>query len=131
MGVSKISLQVISCPTLADHPLCGLLPPLGGRGLSGSAKAVSAHIPMNMKNPVFLINLFFPRKKGCRAGGQYPQKNKLQRESSGNDNRERGRSMAGDSLRSVKLWHVRVTRAKRCNYCSKLKFPKPLYSTDN
>jgi len=69
----KISSNLVFLPVVELSTFKGLLPPLGGRGPSGSPIGVSA-LPLSyeMKNPVFLINLFFPRKKGWRAAGRYP-----------------------------------------------------------
>lgn len=70
----KISPNLFFLPVADLSAFKGLLPLTKGvGGPSGSPIGVSA-LPLSyeMKNPVFLINLFFPRKKGWRAAGRYP-----------------------------------------------------------
>jgi len=111
VAASKIPANLLFLPVAELSALKGCYPLTKGvGGLSGSPKGVSA-LPLSyeMKNPVFLINLFFPRKKGWPAAGQYPNryfvKSKLQRESSGIKQSHQGAKRGLCDPKERQVWH--------------------------
>jgi len=103
MAASKITGNLLFLPVTGLSAVKRAVPPKKGEG------GVLCLLSYEMKNPVFLINLFFPRKKGWPAASQYPKwyfvKSKLQRESSGSKQSHQVAKRGLCDPKERKLWH--------------------------